>query len=202
VNVVDDRHHEDEPDDVAEDDQAPTPGNDTPDPTAAAGPPAQQARQDTDALLEDRLRRALADLDNLRKRYDREVERERAAERRRVAAQWLPVVDDLERALEHVDTSAATDPDAFVEGVRAIRDRAIAVLAQLGFPRYEDTGAQFDPVRHEAVGVIDSDAPPGTVVAAVRPGYGTADDILRPAGVVVSRSDRRADEDVVARDPR
>ena len=48
------------------------------------------------ALLEDRLRRALADLDNLRKRYEREVERERLTERMQVARQWLPVVDDLE----------------------------------------------------------------------------------------------------------
>ena len=53
------------------------------------------------ADLEDRWRRAVADLDNLRKRYARELERERAAERARVAAQFLPVVDNLDRALAH-----------------------------------------------------------------------------------------------------
>ena len=60
---------------------------------------------------------------------------------------WLPVVDNLERALEH----AAADPAAIVEGVQAVRDQALGVLAGLGFPRRDDTGAPFDPARHEAV---------------------------------------------------
>src|SRR4029453_8890968 len=60
------------------------------------------------AELEDRWRRAPAAPDNLRKRYARELERERAAEQARVAAQWLPVVDDLDRALAH----AGGDPGA------------------------------------------------------------------------------------------
>jgi len=135
------------------------------------------------AELEDRWRRALADLDNLRKRYARELERERAAERARVAAQWLPVVDDLDRALAH----AAEDPSAVLEGVRAVRDHATAVLARLGYPRYEEVGVPFDPARHEAVqAVADADAPPGTVVAVLRPGYGREDHWLRPAAVAVA----------------
>src|SRR4029450_11528376 len=88
------------------------------------------------ADLEDRWRRALADLDNLRKRYARERERGGGAERGRGAAQWLPVVDDLDRALAH----AAEDPSAVLEGVRAVRDHATAVLARLGYPRYEEVG--------------------------------------------------------------
>jgi molecular chaperone GrpE len=134
------------------------------------------------AETDDRLRRALADLDNLRKRYAREIARERAAERARVAAQWLSVVDDLERALQH----AGGDAEAVIGGVRAVRDEALRVLERLGFPRFDDVGHPFDPTRHEAVGTIAADADPGTVVAAVRPGYGTPDAILRPAGVVVA----------------
>jgi molecular chaperone GrpE len=61
-------------------------------------------------------------------------------------------------------------------------------LARLGFPRFDDVGRTFDPARNEAVSTIDTDAPDRTVVAAVRPGYGTDESILRPAGVVVSRS--------------
>jgi len=140
------------------------------------------------ALLEDRLRRALADLDNLRKRYDREVERERLTERMQVARQWLPVVADLERALEHLATSDDGDERAVIEGVRVVRDRALAVLAQLGFPRFDATGTLFDPARHEAVGVVDSDERPGTVVGTIRPGYGAGEVVLRPAGVVVARA--------------
>jgi molecular chaperone GrpE len=135
------------------------------------------------ADLEDHLRRALADLDNLRKRFDREVARERAAERARAAGLWLPVVDDLERALEHAGADAAT----IVEGVSAVRDQALRVLEQLGYRRFDDLGELFDPLRDEAVSAVDVDAPPGTVVATVRPGYGTQETILRPAAVVVSK---------------
>jgi molecular chaperone GrpE len=130
-----------------------------------------------------RLLRALADLDNLRKRFDRELRRERTAERERVAAQWLPVVDDLERALEY----AGPNGDALIAGVRAVYDHALTVLEQLGFPRFEDIGEPFDPTRHEAVGAVESAAPAGTVAVAARPGYGTEDRVLRPASVVVSR---------------
>ena len=104
-----------------------------------------------------------------------------------VSLQWLPVVDDLERAIEHVRSSEDCGPEV-VEGVRVIRDRALSVLAQLGFPRFDATGERFDPARHEAVSVIDSDEPPGTVVATTRTGYGAGEVVLRPAGVVVARA--------------
>ena len=135
------------------------------------------------AEMEDRLRRALADLDNLRKRTARELAEARASERARVAVEWLPVVDNLDRALHHADADAAS----LVAGIRAVRDLALSTLARLGFPRLEDVGEPFDPVRHEAVGTLDSDAPAGTVVAVVRPGYGTPEAVLRPAGVMVAK---------------
>ena len=147
---------------------------------------------DTDAApaeTEDRLRRALADLDNLRKRYHRELARERDAERRRAAMELLPVVDNLGRALDHVgpEDGAALDCAAFIRGIRAVHDQAVGALARLGFERFDDLGQVFDPVRDEAVGAVDSDAPAGTVVAAVRPGYARDGELLRPAGVVVSK---------------
>jgi molecular chaperone GrpE len=138
------------------------------------------------ALDDGRLLRAMADLDNLRKRFEREVAREREAERSRAAAEWVPVVDDLDRALDHA-TADDSAPASFTEGLRAVRDHAVAVLARLGFPRFEDLGERFDPSRHEAVGAIEADAPAGTVVGVVRPGYGTPETVLRPAAVVVAR---------------
>jgi molecular chaperone GrpE len=164
-------------------------GDRSPDDDADATPAGTTTTptEDTVAILEDRLRRALADLDNLRKRYEREVARERVTERMLVARQWLPVVDDLERAIEHLQSSEDCGPEV-VEGVRVIRDRALSVLAQLGFPRFDATGEGFDPARHEAVSVIDSDEPPGTVVETTRTGYGTGEVVLRPAGVVVARA--------------
>ncbi|MGW3724401.1 nucleotide exchange factor GrpE [Streptomyces sp. NPDC000851] len=134
--------------------------------------------------VEDRWRRALADLDNLRKRHARELERERAAERARTAAAFLPVIDNLELALSHADA----DPGAIVEGVRAVRDQAVSALERLGYPRHAETGVTFDPTRHEVVGVVqDPDAEPGTVVQVLRPGYGDADRQLRPAAVSVAK---------------
>ena len=138
---------------------------------------------DAVAEADDRLRRALADLDNLRKRYQRELVRERAAERARVTSDWLPVVDNLERALQHADQ----DVSPLLDGMMAIRAQALAILAKLGFPPFEDVGQPFDPGRHAAVGTTTSEAPKGTIVATVLPGYGTDDDVLRPAAVVVSQ---------------
>ena len=149
-------------------------------PNADAG--LAQARAQAQEM-EDRWRRALADLDNYRKRVARDLESQRQQERTRVAAEWLPVLDNLELALEH----ASADPNAIVEGVRAVRDQAVQVLSRLGFPRRDDVGRRFDPAVHEAVATtVDPSAPPGTVVHVVRPGYGADDRLLRPAAVVVA----------------
>jgi molecular chaperone GrpE len=148
--------------------------------------PVQQADA---AEWESRWRRAAADLDNLRKRYARDLAREREQERATVASAFLPVVDTIERALEHADA----DPRSIVEGVRTMREQALGVLAGLGFGREDETGVPFDPARHEVVGMVDSDVtgqPPGSVVAVVRPGYGAPGRQLRPAAVTVARRDQ------------
>jgi molecular chaperone GrpE len=143
------------------------------------------------AELEDQWRRALADLDNVRKRAARDMDQQRTQERARVAAAWLPVVDNLELALAH----AAADPGAIVGGVQAVRDQALAVLAGLGFPRRDDVGAPFDPARHEAVAAApDGQSTPGTVIQVVRPGYGEGERQLRPAAVVVATAPSTATE--------
>jgi len=162
-------------------------------PTAQA--PEEQAPERTDDVpetagqarrieeLEDAWRRTAAELDNFRKRCARDVVRSREQERAAVAAGWLPVLDNLERALEH----ASSDPGSVVEGVRAVLSQALGVLADLGYPRRDDQGRPFDPALHEAVGTVPADElVPGTVAHVVRPGYGPDDRILRPAAVVVA----------------
>lgn len=148
---------------------------------------AVAAKPDSDeelAKLEDRWRRAVADLDNVRKRYARELAHERDTERSRVAAAWLPIVDNLERALSH----AGEQSDAVVDGVRSILEQALQVLEQLGYPRNAEAGVPFNPEQHEVVGVVEQpDSAPGTVVEVLRPGYGEGSRQLRPAAVVVSR---------------
>jgi molecular chaperone GrpE len=137
---------------------------------------------EVEEVADDQLRRALADLDNLRKRFEREVARERASQRALVAGEWLPIVDNLELALGHAEGDGA-----LAKGIEAVYEQAQSVLARLGFPRFDDVGQAFDPLRHEAVSAVDSDEPPGTILGAVRPGYGDGTNVLRPAAVVVAR---------------
>jgi molecular chaperone GrpE len=133
---------------------------------------------------EDHWRRALADLDNLRKRVARDASRQRDADRAQIASEWLPVLDNLDLAVEH----SGAGPESIIEGVRVVREQALAVLSRLGFPRrHDEEGTDFDPARHEAVaGVPMPDAKPGTVLRVVRPGYGDDERQLRPASVVVA----------------
>jgi molecular chaperone GrpE len=156
-------------------------------PSGTAGP--QDGADDLRARLaeaEDQRLRALADLDNLRKRCAVQVSQAQAQARAAVAAEWLPVVDNLDRALSH----SQAEPDAIIEGVRAVRDQALAVLASLGFARREDTGEKFDPARHDAIATCtDPDSEDGTVIEVVRAGYGEGDHQLRPAQVVVAKAD-------------
>jgi len=159
--------------------------------SAETTPPGGQAAADTIddqaariAELEDARLRALADLDNTRKRCAAQTRRAEEDARAAVARQWLPVIDSLDLALAH----ATADPATVVDGVEAVREQALGVLAGLGFPRRDDRGARFDPTRHEAVATRPD---PGTeadmVAEVVRPGYGEGDHQLRPAQVVVAR---------------
>jgi molecular chaperone GrpE len=153
---------------------------------AGTAPPVEETLEEVReraAEMEDRWRRTAAELDNFRKRVARESSQQRETERALVAAGWLPVVDNLELALEHADA----EYDALVEGIRAVRDQALAVLAGLGYPRFDDSAKPFDPALHEAVGTTPtSEAPAGTVVHVVRPRYGEGTRVLRPAAVVVA----------------
>ncbi|MDN3351986.1 nucleotide exchange factor GrpE [Actinomadura sp. DC4] len=165
------------------------PRNWPPDPAeeAAARRPSGEPDEDSAAKiaeLEDKWRRALADLDNYRKRTARMLDGERAEERARTSAAWLPVLDDLERALEHADA----DPATVIEGVRSVLGQAREVIARLGYRRRDDEGVPFDPALHEAVSTVaDPEAADGTVVHVLRPGYGGERGQLRPAQVVVAK---------------
>jgi molecular chaperone GrpE len=165
------------------DGDAPEPATGTPDPDGETVTAAIARLQADVERLTDQWRRALADLDNTRKRAARESASARADERARVAREWLPVLDNLDRALEH----GRSDPGTILEGVEAVRQQALSVLERLGFPRRADLGTPFDPARHEAVAAApDPDAAPGTVVQVVRPAYGEGERQLRPASVVVA----------------
>ncbi|HKR67989.1 MAG TPA: nucleotide exchange factor GrpE [Streptosporangiaceae bacterium] len=155
--------------------------------TELAGAEAERAELRSRVKEVENLRlRALADLDNLRKRCATQIVQAAAEARALVAAEWLPVVDNLDRALEHSDA----DPDVIIEGVRSVREQALRVLAGLGYPRRDDIGVTFDPARHDAIAVhSDPGVAAGTVIDIVRPGYGDGEHQLRPAQVVVAKAE-------------
>jgi molecular chaperone GrpE len=130
--------------------------------------------------LDDRYKRALADLDNYRKRSASEIERRVAEERERLLRDWLDAVDSVERALR-------MQPED--QGLRAVLDQMEAILGRQGVVRLGAVGEQFDPARHEAIAVQPSGgAPDHTVLEVARSGFAIADErLLRPAQVVVSR---------------
>ncbi|WP_213450140.1 nucleotide exchange factor GrpE [Rhizomonospora bruguierae] len=142
-------------------------------------------REDADTLP-DKMLRAIAEAENARKRADLRAVSACADERARVAAAWLPVLDDLDRAVDAVGHGTEAGSD-LATGVSAARDRAVAALRSLGFHRDDETRVPFDPHRHHAVGTTsDASVPQGTVLAVVRPGYGDGSRQLRPAEVVVA----------------
>jgi molecular chaperone GrpE len=134
------------------------------------------------ARLEDRLKRALADLDNFRKRTARELDRRVTEAADAVVADWLEVADSIDRAV-----AAAPDGPA-AEGLGAVADQIAATLAREGVSRIGVPGERFDPEAHEAVDVrMTPDATDWTIFEVARAGYVRGDRLLRPAQVVVAR---------------
>lgn len=134
----------------------------------------------------DRYLRAAADLENLRKRQKREVEDARLESKGRVLKEMLPVVDNLERAIEHATSQAGNNP--IVEGVQLVLRQFLTAFERLDVTPIEAGGQPFDPNLHEAISQAESDAPPGTVVQVLQRGYKSGDRLLRPALVVVAKA--------------
>jgi molecular chaperone GrpE len=134
--------------------------------------------------------RALADFDNYRKRVERERGAAERSGKRAIILALLDVMDDFDRALEHVDQS----PDAMVEGLRAIHKRLANTLKAQGITPIESVGRQFNPMIHEAVGALEAGADkagialePGAVADETRRGYLWDGEVLRPARVYVAK---------------
>jgi molecular chaperone GrpE len=152
---------------------------------------SDEAERDLQAELvqmEDRYKRALADLDNYRKRSAREAERRITESQEAQLRDWLEVVDSLERAL------FLQPDDPVVQGMRAVLEQMETVLARQGVTRIDAVGERFDPERHEAVGVRATDeAPDHTVLEVARSGFAHDGRVLRPAEVIVSRAEPSSD---------
>ena len=142
----------------------------------------QDAERQREEVLDD-LRRVAADFDNYRKRVAREQSQLLARSGERVVAKLLPVLDDLERAL---DAAEHHEEAKVLEGVRMTKDALAAVLASEGVEEIPAEGP-FDPHVHEALMTQPAEGvEPGHVVQVVTRGYRIGDAVLRPARVVVA----------------
>ncbi len=133
--------------------------------------------------LKDQLLRARAEFDNYRKRMLREGEQQRKTAAQGLMRSLLPIVDNLERALRHVDDQS----DGFTQGVEMIAKQFADVLAGQGLELIASVGEPFDPNIHEALTHQPSDKyPADTVMEEFQRGYRLGDFVLRPSQVVVS----------------
>lgn len=136
----------------------------------------------------DRYLRSAADVENQRKRAKRELDDVKFETKTKVMREILPVVDNLERAIEHA--GAADDPAVkpLVEGVQLVLRQLQTAFERLDISAVDALGHPFDPNQHEAISQQDSDQPPGTVVQVLQRGYRAGDRLLRPALVVVAKA--------------
>ncbi len=126
--------------------------------------------------------RVQADFENYRKRALRDQERLVAHAHERLVRELLPILDDLERALEAAERHEEAQ---LVDGVKLVEKSLRAALAKEGLTEIE-TGGQFDPHVHEALLTQPSDADPGSVLDVVQRGYRLGDKVVRPARVIVA----------------
>jgi molecular chaperone GrpE len=135
----------------------------------------------------DKWLRAVAELDNVRKRARRDVG---AAESRgifKLARELLPALDNFERALAAAEAQPENRDHHLTDGIRLVQSELLGALARVGIEPDSPKGERFDPHRHEAVAQQPVDgAEPGTIVEVYSAGYTYGEDVLRPAKVVVA----------------
>ena len=182
-------------------DQEPTPaGNGAPQGGEASGTVAVLEGRIAD--LTDRLLRAHAEMDNLRKRTEREKDETAKYAISKCAREVLGVGDNLQRAVAAVPQGAAdADPalKALVDGVSMTEREFLNVLERNGVKRLDPVGQRFNPHQHQAMVEIDQpDVTPGTIVQVYQPGYTLGERVLRPAMVVVAKGGEKRPADAKA----
>ncbi len=137
------------------------------------------------AEQKDRMLRAVAEADNVRRRTQRDAEDRVRYANESLVRELLPILDNFERAV--ASARAAAGADSVVAGVELIQRELLRVLERAGVSRYSAIGQPFDPTRHEAIArVVSGDAAPDTVVSETAPGYTLHGRVLRPAMVAVA----------------
>jgi len=191
-------------------DENPTMAEKPAEPQAAEAAPGTTPEADPAAALQaevnelkDKLLRTLAEMENLRRRTEREVADQRQYAVTAFARDMLTVGDNLRRAIEAVPKEVREGGDktlaALIEGVEVTERGLEQSLSKFGVKRLAPKGQKFDPGFHQAMFEVDSpDLAPGTVVEEMQAGYAIGDRVLRPALVSISKRAAKKPEAPVA----
>jgi molecular chaperone GrpE len=149
------------------------------------------------ADIKDKLLRTLAEMENVRRRTEREIADAKIYGITSFARDMLIFADNLSRALESLPAEAREKAEpsakAFIEGIELTQKDFLSRLVRHGIKKLEPQGSKFDPNMHEALFEIpDESVPSGTVLQVVEAGYAIGDRVLRPAKVGISRGGPKA----------
>ena len=163
-----------------------------PEADGSAVPDPLELAKAENAELRDKYLRLAAEMDNLRRRTERDVKDAKAYSVAGFARDMLAVSDNLRRALEAIPAGARESGDAglkaLIEGVEMTERSMLAALERHGVKKLEPTGQKFDPNFHQAMfEVPNSEVPNNTVVQVVQAGYTIGERVLRPAMVGVAK---------------
>lgn len=177
--------------------QAETVAAETESPTAPEQADPIAAAKREAAEFKDKLLRTLAEMENLRKRTEREVLDARLYGIAGFARDVLAVADNMHRALEAIgpELREGADPKvtALIEGVELTERELLKTLEKNGVKKFSPRGEKFDPNVHQAMyEVPTSELPPGQVAEVIQAGYMIGDRVLRPALVAVSKAVQKA----------
>lgn len=188
-------------DDTGEVATGPEPANDTaelPDEGVETTPDERLAAVEAELTeTKDRLLRALAETENVRRRFQREREDTLKYAVASFAKDLLSPVDNFRRALESLPESEIEDARvrSLLEGVAATERELLGALERHGLKRIDPKGERFDHNFHQAIFEVErDDAPPGTIVEVLQPGYVLNDRLLRPAMVGVAKAPAKSSQ--------
>ena len=156
-----------------------------------------EALNTENAALKDRMLRTLAEMENLRRRTEREVGDAKSYGVTAFARDMLNVADNLTRALDHIPAEARASADetlkGLIEGVELTARDLAAALARHGVKMLDPLGEKFDPNFHQALFEVPNEMlPTGTVTQVVQNGWRIGERVLRPASVGVSKGGPKA----------
>ncbi len=158
--------------------------------------PVAEAKREA-AEFKDKLLRTLAEMENLRKRTEREVLDARVYGIAGFARDVLAVADNMHRALEAIGPELRETADAkvqaLIEGVELTERELLKTLEKNGVKKFSPLGEKFDPNVHQAMYEVPvSDQPPGQVAQVIQAGYMIGDRVLRPAMVAISKAEPKS----------